>query len=64
MNGPESRDTLESSFKKIFDEVNDIIKSGHITIDGEQGEIKLFVGGDYKVTTHVNIQSACLTVLG
>ena len=64
MNGPESRDTLESSFKEIFDEVNGVIKSGYITIDGEQVEIELFVEGDYKITSHVNIQSAYLTVLG
>ena len=50
VNGPESRDTLESSFKEVFGEANDIIKSGYITIDGEQEEIELFLEGDYKVT--------------
>ena len=49
VNGPESRETLESSFKEIFDEVNDIIKSGYITVSGKQVDIEMFLGGDYKV---------------
>ena len=49
MNGPESRDTLESSFKEIFDEVNDIIKNGYITVSGKRADIEMFLGGDYKV---------------
>ena len=49
MNGPESRETLESSFKEIFDEVNDIIKSGYITVNGKRVDIEMFLGGDYKV---------------
>ena len=49
MNAPESRETLESSFKEIFDEVNDIIKSGYITVNGKQVDIEMFLGGDYKV---------------
>jgi len=49
VNGPESRETLESNFKEIFDEVNDIIKSGYITISGKRVDIEMFLGGDYKV---------------
>ena len=49
VNGPESRETLESSFKEIFDEVNDIIKNGYITVSGKRVDIEMFLGGDYKV---------------
>ena len=49
VNAPESRETLESSFKEIFDEVNDIIKSGYITVNGKRVDIEMFLGGDYKV---------------
>ena len=49
VHGPESRETLESSFKEIFDEVNDIIKSGHITVNVTRVDIEMFLGGDYKV---------------
>ena len=49
MNGPESRETLESSFKEIFDEVNGIIKTGYITVNSKQVDIEMFLGGDYKV---------------
>ena len=49
MNGPESRETLESSFKEIFDEVNDIINNGCITVSGKRVDIEMFLGDDYKV---------------
>ena len=49
VNGPESRETLASSFKDVFDDVNEIQKNGHITIDGKRVDIELFLGGDYMV---------------
>ena len=49
VNGPESRETLERSFKEIFDEVNAIIKTGYITVNSKQVDIEMFLGGDYKV---------------
>lgn len=49
VNGPESRETLASSFKEVFDDVNEIQKNGYIMIDGNRVDIELFLGGDYKV---------------
>lgn len=49
VNGPESRETLAESFKEVFKEVNDIQDRGYITVDGNQVDIELFLGGDYKV---------------
>ena len=49
VNGPESRETLESSFKEIFDGDHGIIKTGYITVDSKQVDIEMFLGGDYKV---------------
>ena len=49
MNGPESRETLASSFKEVFEDVNEIQESGYITIDEKRVDIELFLGGDYKV---------------
>ena len=33
VNGPESRETLASSFKEVFEDVNEIQKNGDIMID-------------------------------
>ena len=49
MNGPESRDTLATSFKEVFDDINEIQESGFVTIEGNRVDIELFLGGDYKV---------------
>ena len=34
VNGSESRETLEESFRDVFNEANDIIEKGYIEIDG------------------------------
>ena len=49
VNGPESRKTLASSLKDVFDDVNEIQTNGYRTIDGKRVDIELFLGGDYKV---------------
>ena len=53
VNGPESRETLASSFKEVFDDVNEIQKNGYIMIDGNRVDTELFLGGDYKVDLHI-----------
>ena len=53
VNGPESRETLASSFKEVFDDVNEIQKNSYIMIDGNRVDIGLFLGGDYKVDLHI-----------
>ena len=54
VNGPESRETLASSFKEVFDDVNEIQKNSYIMIDGNRVDIGLFLGGDYKVDLHMH----------
>lgn len=53
VNGPESRETLASSFKEVFNDVNEIQKNGYIMIDGNRVDIELFLGGDYKVDLQI-----------
>ena len=53
VNGPESRETLASSFKEVFDDVNEIQKNGYVMIDGNRVDIELFLGGDYKVDLQI-----------
>ena len=57
MNGPESRETLASSFKEEFEDVNEIQESGYITIDENRVDIELFLGGDYKVQGNIIVNS-------
>ena len=50
VNGSESRQTLEESFKDVFSEVNKIINDGFIEIDGRKVGVDIYMGGDYKVS--------------
>ena len=50
MNGSESRQTLEESFKDVFSQVNKIINDGFIEIDGRKVGVDIYMGGDYKVS--------------
>ena len=49
MNGPESRETLATSFKEVFDDINEIQEKGFITAGENRVDVELFLGGDYKV---------------
>lgn len=49
VNGPENSGTLANSLKEVFEDVNDIQKTGSVTIDETRVDIELFLGGDYKV---------------
>ena len=50
MNGSESRQTLEESFKDVLSEVNKIINDGFIEIDGRKVGVDIYMGGDHKVS--------------
>lgn len=49
VNGSETRQTLEESFKDVFLEANKIIDDGFIEIDGKKVGVDIYLGGDYKV---------------
>ena len=48
INGPEKYETLKTSLSKFFDEVNQLISTGMLAIDGEDVELEFFLGGDMK----------------
>ena len=49
VNGGETCQTLEESFKDVFLEANEIIDDGFIQIDGKKVEVDIYLAGDYKV---------------
>ena len=49
VNGSETRQTLEESFKDVFLEANKIIDDGFIQIDGKKVGVDIYLAGDYKV---------------
>jgi len=50
VNGSESCQTLEESFRDVFIEANKIIDDGFIEIDGKKVGVDFYLGGDYKVS--------------
>ena len=50
INGCESRQTLEESFRDVFLEANKIIDDGFIEIDGKKVGVDIYLAGDKKVT--------------
>ena len=44
VNGPESRETLASSFKEVFEDVNEIQKNGDIMIDWSRADTTISWG--------------------
>ena len=46
--GSETYETLQDSFGMIFQEINNLIKVGEITINDSKLNLEYFVGGDYK----------------
>ena len=46
VNGSETRQTLEESFKDVFLEANKIIDDGFIQIDGKKVGVDIYLGGD------------------
>ena len=48
INGPEKYETMKTSLKHFFKEVNELIEKGQITVDGKDISINFFLGGDMK----------------
>ena len=48
VNGKEEYETLYSSLKDFFQEVNLLIERGTILIDGQEVKLEFFLGGDFK----------------
>ena len=48
VNGKEEYETLASSLKDFFQEVNSLIAQGAILIDGQKVKLDFFLGGDFK----------------
>ena len=46
--GSESYETLQDSFGMIFQEINNLIQVGEITINNSRLNLEFFLGGDYK----------------
>ena len=46
--GSESYSTLKESFSTVFNDINETIKQGNITVNDSKYYIELFLGGDYK----------------
>ena len=48
VNGPEKYETLEHSFSSAINEINTVLETGFIEVDGKEIQIEMFLGGDYK----------------
>ncbi|KAJ7384006.1 hypothetical protein OS493_024017 [Desmophyllum pertusum] len=46
--GSEKYSTLKESFGTVFNEINETIKQGHITVNDSMYNVEFFLGGDYK----------------
>ena len=48
VNGPEDFETLKSSLGNLFEEINEVIRDGGITVEGQHHPANIVVGGDMK----------------
>ena len=48
INGPENYDTLKVSLSNLFKEMNELIETGTILVNGEHINFEFFLGGDMK----------------
>ena len=48
VSGSESYHTIKESFQSLFKEVNDLIATGIITVDGQEVKTEYYLSGDYK----------------
>lgn len=44
----ESHHTIKESFQSLFNEVNDLIATSKMTVDGHEVKTEFYLGGDYK----------------
>ena len=48
-NGPEDYDTIHDSLDKLLNEINELIATKFVEVDGVKCPIDIFLGGDYKI---------------
>ena len=48
INGKEDYQTLKTALPDFFDEVNSLIETGSLLVDGNEVKLEFFLGGDYK----------------
>lgn len=64
INGPEKYETLKISLSKSFDEVNDLIEKGTLSVNGQEVQLQFFLGGDMKFLLMImGITQQLLTML-
>ena len=49
VNGPEDYDTIHDSFDKLLNEINELVATKFVEVDGVKCPIDIFFGGDYKI---------------
>lgn len=60
VNGPEEYLTLKTSLSTIFNEINDLIEKGSLSIDGYDIKLNFFLGGDLKFLLMImGMNAAC-----
>ena len=47
--GQESYEVLQSSCSTIFQQVNNVIDRGKVSVEGKDVPVDVYLGGDYKV---------------
>ena len=50
VNGTEGCQTIKVSFGSLFKEINSLIDSAKLTVDGQDLNTEFYLGGDYKFT--------------
>lgn len=54
--GHESYELLQKSCSKVLSQVNKLVESKKITMDGKDIPVEVYVGGDYKVMKYCRIR--------
>ena len=58
--GSENFDNLEVALGSVFDDINDLLRSPTLDVNGTRYKLEFFLGGDYKVTARTVNFSATL----
>ena len=55
MNGKEDYATLKESLVNVVKDVNNLIETGYILVDGRQIKLEFYLRGDYKAKHHTKV---------
>ena len=58
INGPENYDTLKVSLSNLFKEMNELIETGTILVNGEHINFEFFLGGDMKFLLMIMVHNS------